>query len=169
MFTELKNCPFGNPGNGPETGFETISLQLNDHSDCGLGGRQYGASEDIETLQSKNNASTSRLGAVEECGSSLTRCSEFARIIRSCHRRIYRVVLSYGRFFKSAALDPLKDFIPVAALTSQPYVLVTGKSSGITTLGELLPRQLPQKVWWLLAQALSAWKLPHRYVPVESL
>ena len=47
----------------------------------GRGGRQYGASEDIETLESKNNASTSRLGAVEERGSSLTRCSEFARVI----------------------------------------------------------------------------------------
>jgi len=56
-------------GSYPETGFETISLQLNDHTDRGVGGRQYGASEDIETLQSKNNASTSRFRAVEECGS----------------------------------------------------------------------------------------------------
>ena len=36
---------------GPQTGFETISLQLNDHTDRGAGGRQYGTSEDIETLQ----------------------------------------------------------------------------------------------------------------------
>jgi tripartite-type tricarboxylate transporter receptor subunit TctC len=34
--------------------------------------------------------------------------------------------------------DPLKDFIPVAPLASQPYVLVAGKSSGITTVGELI-------------------------------
>jgi tripartite-type tricarboxylate transporter receptor subunit TctC len=34
--------------------------------------------------------------------------------------------------------DPLKDFIPVAPLTSQPYVLVAGKPSGITTVGELI-------------------------------
>jgi len=34
--------------------------------------------------------------------------------------------------------DPLKDFIPVAPLTSQPYVLVAGKSSGIATLGDLI-------------------------------
>ena len=34
--------------------------------------------------------------------------------------------------------DPLKDFIPVAPLTSQPYVLVSGKSSGITTVRELI-------------------------------
>lgn len=34
--------------------------------------------------------------------------------------------------------DPLKDFIPVAPLTSQPYVLVTGELSGITTVGELI-------------------------------
>ncbi len=39
---------------------------------------------------------------------------------------------------KNLRYDPLKDFIPVAALTSQPYVLVTGKSSGITTVGELV-------------------------------
>jgi tripartite-type tricarboxylate transporter receptor subunit TctC len=34
--------------------------------------------------------------------------------------------------------DPLKDFIPVAPLTSQPYVLVAGKRAGITTVGELV-------------------------------
>src|SRR5256885_7828320 len=39
---------------------------------------------------------------------------------------------------KNLPYDPLKDFIPVAALTSQPYVLGTGKSSGITTVGELV-------------------------------
>jgi tripartite-type tricarboxylate transporter receptor subunit TctC len=33
--------------------------------------------------------------------------------------------------------DPLRDFVPVAALTSQPYVLVAGPPSGITTIGEL--------------------------------
>jgi len=39
---------------------------------------------------------------------------------------------------KNLPYDPLKDFIPVAPLTSQPYVLVTGKSSGITTVAELI-------------------------------
>jgi tripartite-type tricarboxylate transporter receptor subunit TctC len=39
---------------------------------------------------------------------------------------------------KNLPYDPLKDFIPVASLTSQPYVLVTGKLSGITTVGELV-------------------------------
>jgi tripartite-type tricarboxylate transporter receptor subunit TctC len=39
---------------------------------------------------------------------------------------------------KNLPYDPLKDFIPVAPLTSQPYVLVAGKSSGIATLGELI-------------------------------
>jgi tripartite-type tricarboxylate transporter receptor subunit TctC len=34
--------------------------------------------------------------------------------------------------------DPLKDFIAVAPLSSQPYVLVTGKTTGITTVGELI-------------------------------
>ena len=39
---------------------------------------------------------------------------------------------------KNLPYDPLKDFIPVAPLTSQPYVLVTGKLAGITTVGELI-------------------------------
>jgi tripartite-type tricarboxylate transporter receptor subunit TctC len=39
---------------------------------------------------------------------------------------------------KSLPYDPLKDFIPVAPLTSQPYVLVSGKPSGLTTVGELI-------------------------------
>lgn len=39
---------------------------------------------------------------------------------------------------KNLPYDPLKDFVPVAPLTSQPYVLVAGKSSGITTLAQLI-------------------------------
>jgi len=39
---------------------------------------------------------------------------------------------------KNLPYDPLKDFIPVAPITSQPYVLVAGKSSGIATLGDLI-------------------------------
>jgi tripartite-type tricarboxylate transporter receptor subunit TctC len=34
--------------------------------------------------------------------------------------------------------DPLKDFIPIAALMSQPYVLVAGKAAGVRTVGELI-------------------------------
>ena len=34
--------------------------------------------------------------------------------------------------------DPLHDFIPVAALTSQPYVVVAGRPAAIKTLGELV-------------------------------
>jgi tripartite-type tricarboxylate transporter receptor subunit TctC len=41
-------------------------------------------------------------------------------------------------FAKNLRYDPLKDFIPVAPLTSQPYVLVSGASSGITTVRELI-------------------------------
>lgn len=43
-------------------------------------------------------------------------------------------------FLKNLPYDPLKDFIPVAPLTSQPYVLVTGKSSGITTVDQLIAK-----------------------------
>ena len=39
---------------------------------------------------------------------------------------------------KNLPYDPLKDFVPVIALTSQPYVLVAGKSAGVTTVGELI-------------------------------
>jgi tripartite-type tricarboxylate transporter receptor subunit TctC len=39
---------------------------------------------------------------------------------------------------KNLPNDPLKDFIPVAPLTSQPCVPVAGKSSGITTLSGLI-------------------------------
>jgi tripartite-type tricarboxylate transporter receptor subunit TctC len=41
-------------------------------------------------------------------------------------------------FLKNLPYDPLKDFIPVGALTSQPYVLITGKSTGFTTVGQLI-------------------------------
>ena len=39
---------------------------------------------------------------------------------------------------KNLPYDPLKDFIPVASLTTQPYVLVAGKLPGITTVSELV-------------------------------
>jgi tripartite-type tricarboxylate transporter receptor subunit TctC len=41
-------------------------------------------------------------------------------------------------FVKNLPYDPLKDFTAVAPLTSQPYILVSGTSSGITTLRELV-------------------------------
>ena len=41
-------------------------------------------------------------------------------------------------FLKNLPYDPLKDFIPVAPLTSQPYVLVAGKTAGVTTVAELI-------------------------------
>jgi len=40
--------------------------------------------------------------------------------------------------FKNLPYDPLKDFIPVASLNSQPYVLVAGKTANITTLSDLI-------------------------------
>lgn len=41
-------------------------------------------------------------------------------------------------FMKNLPYDPLKDFIPVAPLTHQPYVLVAGTSSGITSVRDLI-------------------------------
>jgi tripartite-type tricarboxylate transporter receptor subunit TctC len=39
---------------------------------------------------------------------------------------------------KNLPYNPLKDFISVAPLTSQPYVLVASKQAGVTTVGELI-------------------------------
>src|SRR6476646_1672488 len=39
---------------------------------------------------------------------------------------------------KDLPYDPLRDFIPIIPLTSQAYVLVAGKASGVTTLGGLI-------------------------------
>jgi tripartite-type tricarboxylate transporter receptor subunit TctC len=39
---------------------------------------------------------------------------------------------------KDLPYDPLKGFIPILPLTRQPYVLVAGKVTGITTVGELI-------------------------------
>jgi tripartite-type tricarboxylate transporter receptor subunit TctC len=39
---------------------------------------------------------------------------------------------------KNLPYDPLNDFIAVAPLTTQPYVLISGTSSGITTVRELI-------------------------------
>src|SRR4029077_1365548 len=39
---------------------------------------------------------------------------------------------------KNLPYDPLNDFIPVAPLTSQPYLLVVGPSSGITSVRDLI-------------------------------
>jgi tripartite-type tricarboxylate transporter receptor subunit TctC len=39
---------------------------------------------------------------------------------------------------KNLPYDPLNDFIPVAPLTRQPYVLVAGTSSGIASLRDLI-------------------------------
>jgi tripartite-type tricarboxylate transporter receptor subunit TctC len=39
---------------------------------------------------------------------------------------------------KNLPYNPLKDFIPVVPLTSQPYVLVAGKLAGMTTVSELI-------------------------------
>src|SRR5712671_5699559 len=45
---------------------------------------------------------------------------------------------------KNLPYDPLKDFIPIAPLTSQPYVLVAGKEAGFTTVGELTAAAKPK-------------------------
>ena len=56
----------------------------------------------------------------------------------------YTLLVNSNAHVVSAALrtnlpyDPLKDFVPVAPLTSQAYVLVVGKESGIKTVRELI-------------------------------
>ena len=39
---------------------------------------------------------------------------------------------------KDLPYDPLKDFIPIIPLTSQAYVLVAGRATGVTTVGGLI-------------------------------
>jgi tripartite-type tricarboxylate transporter receptor subunit TctC len=39
---------------------------------------------------------------------------------------------------KNLPYDPLKDFVPIASLTNQPYVLVAGKPAGVGTVRELI-------------------------------
>lgn len=56
----------------------------------------------------------------------------------------YTLLINTSAHAYSAALGtqlsyhPLRDFVPVAVLTSQPYVLVAGVRSGITTVTELV-------------------------------
>jgi tripartite-type tricarboxylate transporter receptor subunit TctC len=45
---------------------------------------------------------------------------------------------AYGATLENLPYDPLKDFIAVAALTSQPYVLVAGKASGVMSVRALI-------------------------------
>lgn len=46
---------------------------------------------------------------------------------------------AYGAAFAlDLPYDPLEDFVPVAPLTKQPYVLVAGSHAGFTTLAELI-------------------------------
>ena len=75
-----------------------------------------------------------------------TRCLQHrsAHAGRTCApRRVHMLLINTSAQAYSAAragelpYDPLRDFVPVAALTSQPYVLVAGASSGITTIDEL--------------------------------
>jgi tripartite-type tricarboxylate transporter receptor subunit TctC len=45
---------------------------------------------------------------------------------------------AYSAALMKLPYDPVKDFVPVAPLTSQPYVLVAGTPAGITTVNELI-------------------------------
>ena len=67
-----------------------------------------------------------------------------ARAGRKCAPDGYTLLINTSAQAYSAAragelpYDPLRDFVPVAALTSQPYVLAAGVQSGITTIDELV-------------------------------
>ena len=56
-----------------------------------------------------------------------------------CTPLVNTSALAYSAaLLKNLPYAPLKDFTPVAPLTTQPYVLVAGKPTGITTIGELI-------------------------------
>jgi hypothetical protein len=109
-------------GNCPQTGFETMSLHLNDHTDRGVGGRQYGASEDIETLQGKTmlrladleqskNAVLHSLGAASSQESYGHAIDEFIGWYYSEPRLLFNrtVVLRYRFFLEQKNLAPIHD------------------------------------------------------------
>src|SRR6476659_2327820 len=54
-------------------------------------------------------------------------------LLISTSAQAYSAVLA-----RNLAYDPLKDFVAVASLTNQPYVLVAGKTAGISTVRELI-------------------------------
>ncbi len=62
---------------------------------------------------------------------------------------------------KNLPYDPLRDFVPVIPLTSQPYVLVAGKSAGVTTSASSLRRRRRNRVSSSLA--------PPVWAPVRTL
>src|SRR5258708_26103684 len=54
---------------------------------------------------------------------------------------------TYGaELLTNLAYDPLKDFIPIAPLASQPFVLVMGKSPGAQTVPDLHAAPNPNPV-----------------------
>jgi len=56
----------------------------------------------------------------------------YTLLINTCAQAFSAAIL------KNLSYDPLKDFIAVAPLTSQPYVLVAGRRAGVATVGELI-------------------------------
>ena len=66
-----------------------------------------------------------------------------AHVVKSPADGYTLLINTSAQAYSAAALnnlpyDPLKDFIPVIPLTRQPYVLVTGKKSGVKTVMELI-------------------------------
>ena len=66
-----------------------------------------------------------------------------AHVVKSPADGYTLLINTSAQAYSAAALnnlpyDPLKDFIPVIPLTRQPYVLVTGKKSGVKTVIELI-------------------------------
>jgi tripartite-type tricarboxylate transporter receptor subunit TctC len=65
-------------------------------------------------------------------------------MVARCPADGYTLLVHTNAHAYSAALvtnlpyDPLTDFVPVAALTTQSYVLVAGESAAVATVGELI-------------------------------
>jgi hypothetical protein len=119
---------------------------------------QYGTSEDIETLQDKKCASTSRFGAVEECGSSLVRRStqqsyghaidEFIGGYCSEPRLAFNrtVVLRYRFFLEQKNLAPSTINVRLAAvrrLEAQGKGIILNHQPAMTPTIVLLPHFNP--------------------------
>jgi tripartite-type tricarboxylate transporter receptor subunit TctC len=107
--------PFG-PGGGPDVIARAISPKLS---------KLWGQPVTVENHPGKGSTEAPALAA-------MSRPDGYTLLVNTSSQAYSAVLV------KNLPYDPLKDFIPVAPLTSQPYVLVAGKASGITSVDELI-------------------------------
>ena len=106
--------PFG-VGGGPDLLARALAQQLS---------KLWGQAVAVENFPSRSHSGPAQVAKSPPDGYTL---------LLTTSAQAYSAV-----FLKALPYDPLKDFIPIVPLSSQPYVLVAGNSAGITTVGELI-------------------------------